>query len=159
MQGISGGGAVPTSPVLSFEQTGINSGTKVAFVESVAGSAAHFHVLAWKSGDGQAANLQNVLTPKTISTFATTSPAAGSGTATDLQLGAATTGTVTRSSPFVDYLHDVAYVGNDIGILYRVKDVFCSSVNPDCTGHFQARSRASTPLGAPLAQSTSAAAF
>ncbi len=125
---------MPTSPVLSYDPSGTGSGAKIAFVESASGSAAHFHVLAWKSGDGQVTtNLQSVLTPKTISTFATTTPAAGSGTVTDLALGASKTGTDTLSSPFVDYVHDVAYVGNDVGILYRVKDVFCTSVNPDCS--------------------------
>ena len=53
------GGRVATSPALSLD------GTKVAFVETAAG-AAHFHVLAWKSGDGVAANLQSVISPKTI---------------------------------------------------------------------------------------------
>jgi len=46
------------------------------------------------------------------------------------------------SSPFVDYFNDLAYVGNDSGTLYRLKDVFCTvtvttgtiTVNPDCTG-------------------------
>jgi hypothetical protein len=134
VQGITGGGAVPTSPVISFDPNGTGTGTKIAFVESVAGSVAHFHVLAWKSGDGKIANLQNVLTPKTINTFSTSAPVAGSGTATDLVLGAVATGTDTLSSPFVDYFRDVAYVGNDLGILYRVKDVFCPSSNADCTG-------------------------
>ena len=135
VQGIAGGGDVPTSPVISFDPNGTGTGTKIAFVESIAGSAAHFHVLAWKSGDGKnAGNLQNVLTPATISAFSTTAPVAGSGTATDLALGAAATGTDTLSSPFVDYFRDVAYVGNDLGILYRVKDVFCPSGNSDCAG-------------------------
>jgi hypothetical protein len=135
VQGIAGGGAAPTSPVISFDFAGTGTGTKIAFVESIAGSAAHFHVLAFKSGDGKnAGNLQNVLTPKTINTFSTTAPVAGSGTATDLALGAAGTGTDTLSSPFVDYLHDTAYIGNDLGVLYRVKDVFCPSSNADCTG-------------------------
>jgi hypothetical protein len=102
---------------------------------TVGSSPAHFHVLAWKSGDGQnAANLQSVLTPKTIVTFSATNPAAGSGAATDLALGSSTTGTDTLSSPFVDYTNDKAYVGNDDGVLYRIKDVFCTSVNPDCSG-------------------------
>jgi hypothetical protein len=115
---IAAGAAVPTSPALSL------NGTKVAFVESAAGNAAHFHVLAWKSGDGQdATNLQNTLLPKAITTFSTTSPAAGSGTATDLVLGTATD---TISSPFVDYVRDLAYVGNDQGTLYRIKNVFCT---------------------------------
>lgn len=122
------GGSVPTSPVLSLD------GTKVAFVESVAGQPAHFHVLAWNSGDGEsAANLQNVLVPKTINTFASAAPVAGSGTATDLPMGSATTGTDTLSSPFIDYVRDLAYVGNDVGTLYRIKDVFCT-VDPACSG-------------------------
>jgi hypothetical protein len=135
VQGITGGGAVPTSPVISYDFSATGTGTRIAFVESVAGSPAHFHVLAWKSGDGQSStNLQNALAPKTISSFSTTAPAAGSGTASDLALGSSTSGTETLSSPFVDYLRDLAYVGNDLGVLYRIKDVFCSSDNPDCTG-------------------------
>jgi len=135
IEGIPAGGAVPTSPVISFDPNGTGTGTKIAFVESIAGSAARFHVLAWKSGDGKdAANAQNVLKPKSINSFSSTAPAAGSGTVTDLALGAAATGTDTLSSPFVDYFRDVAYIGNDLGILYRVKDVFCPSSNPDCSG-------------------------
>lgn len=136
------GGAVTTSPVISWDVAGASPsalGTKVAFVESIAGSPAHFHVLAWKAGDGQdttdADGLQNTLHPATISTFATSAPAPGSGTATDLPLGIDPSGTDSSSAPFVDYAHDVAYVGNDIGVLYRIKDVFCPSYNTDagCT--------------------------
>jgi hypothetical protein len=128
------GGPVATSPALSLD------GTKIAFVDTE-GGVAHFHVLAWKSGDGKdATNFQNVLKPKTISSFTDPlAPAAGSGTASDLTLGSTTD---TLSSPFVDYFNDLAYVGNDSGTLYRVKDVFCTvtvttgtiTVNPDCTG-------------------------
>jgi hypothetical protein len=140
IEGISGGGAVPTSPTIAYDPsdpagTGQVTGKKLALVESEGGSPAHFHVLAWKSGDGQnTGNLQSVLTPKTISTFVSSAPAAGSGTASDLSLGSSTTGTDTLSSPFVDYVRDVAYVGNDLGTLYRIKDVFCTSENPDCAG-------------------------
>jgi hypothetical protein len=119
---IAAGAAVPTSPVLSFD------GTKVAFVESAAGNPAHFHVLAWKSGDGKVANVQSVLSPKAIvAPFSATAPAAASGTATDLSFGT-TTGRL--SSPYVDYANDFAYVGNDAGILYRIKNVFCTT--PAC---------------------------
>ncbi len=115
---VAAGAAVPTSPALSLD------GTKVAFVESAAGNAAHFHVLAWKSGDGQdATNLQNTLTPKAITLFSVAAPAAGSGAATDLVVGTATD---TLSSPFIDYLRDLAYVGNDQGVLFRIKNVFCT---------------------------------
>ena len=117
------GGAVTTSPVISFD----NTGSKIAFVESLAGQPAHFHVLAWKSGDGQVSNLQSVLTPATINTFVVTAPAIGSGTATDLALGALATASDTLSSPYVDYGNDLAYVGNDIGVLYRIKNVFCTT--------------------------------
>jgi hypothetical protein len=116
---IVAGGAVPTSPVLSLD------GTRVAFVESAAGNPAHFHVLAWKSGDTNSTNLQTTTSPKAITTFTNPSaPAAGSGTASDLALGLA--GTDTLSSPFVDYVRDLAYVGNDAGTLYRIKNVFCT---------------------------------
>jgi hypothetical protein len=115
------GGRVATSPALSLD------GTKVAFVETAAG-AAHFHVLAWKSGDGVAANLQSVISPKAINSFATLAPVAGTGTATDLTLGSSSD---TLSSPFVDYANDFAYIGNDTGTLFRVIHVFCT--NQSCT--------------------------
>jgi hypothetical protein len=121
------GGLVATSPSLSLD------GKKIAFVESVAGSSAHFHVLAYKSGDGVdliTPNLQNVLKPAIINTFTgLLAPVAGSGTASDLSLGA--TGD-TLSSPFIDLTNDVAYVGNDLGVLFRVKNVFCTL--PACAG-------------------------
>lgn len=120
----AGTGLVPTSPSLSLD------GTKVVFVES--GTPAHFHVLAWKSGDGvNAGNLQDVTAPKQLtSSFSATQPAAGSGTATDLSFGAAND---TLSSPFVDYGQDQAYVGNDAGLLFRINNVFCTS--PGCTSN------------------------
>lgn len=133
VEGITGGGAVSTSPTFSFDQNGTGTGTKIAFVESGNG-AAHFHVLAWKTGDGKnLSNFQSVFSPVTINTFAGGTPVIGSGTATDLAFGTATD---TRSSPFIDFQHDTAYVGNDAGQLYRIKDVFCMGINggnPDCT--------------------------
>jgi hypothetical protein len=113
-------GAVPTSPVLSFD------GTKVAFVESIAGKPAHFHVLAWRTGDGRVANLQSTGSPAKINTFVTTAPVAASGTATDLSFGSTTD---TLSSPYIDYANDFAYIGNDAGVLYRIKNVFCTTAS------------------------------
>jgi hypothetical protein len=120
--GTKAGGAVNTSPALSLD------GTKVAFVESLANNVSHFHVLAWKAGDGQTNSLQTTTSALEITSFAAAPPAAGSGTVTDLSLG--TTGTNTLSSPFIDYTNDTAYVGNDVGVLYRVKNVFCTT--PAC---------------------------
>jgi len=117
VKGIGTGAPVPTSPALSFD------GTKVAFVESGSG-AAHFHVLAGKSGDGQGGliNRQSVASPATA-TIVATAPAASSGTVTDLNFGSATD---TLSSPYIDYSNDTAYVGNDAGVLFRIKNVFCT---------------------------------
>ena len=126
---IAAGAAVPTSPSISLD------GKKVAFVESATGSAAHFHVLAWRSTDTGSTNLQTTTSPKPITGFTTTiAPVATAttGVASDLPLGALTTGTDTFSSPYIDYANDLAYVGNDIGILYRIKNVFCTL--PACTG-------------------------
>jgi hypothetical protein len=125
---ITAGGAVPTSPAISLD------GTKVAFVESATGNAAHFHVLAWRSGDTGSANLQTTTTPKAITTFSSGAPVATAttGVASDQVLGSVTTGTDTLSSPYVDYANDLAYVGNDIGVLYRIQNVFCTL--PACTG-------------------------
>ena len=111
------GGLIATSPALSID------GTKVAFVETVAGTSAHFHVVVGGSGDGvDATNLQNVLLPVAITSFTASAPTAGQ--ATDLSFGS--TGD-TLSSPFVDYTKDVAYVGNDAGALFRIKNVFCTT--------------------------------
>ncbi len=115
-------GVVSTSPALSLD------GTKVAFVEKGSGLSAHFHVLAPKSGDGVATNLQDVTTStKQITTGGFAASAPGLGAVTDLALvpssGAASD---TLSSPFVDYDSDVAYVGNDSGTLFRVMNVFCT---------------------------------
>ena len=120
------GGVVATSPTLSLD------GTKVAFVETGSGATAHFHVLAGKSGDGvNAANLQSVASPVSITSgFSATTPAAGA--VTDLALATGATQSDTLSSPFVDYTNDLAYVGNDSGILFRIKNVFCTTAA--CTG-------------------------
>ncbi len=120
---------VSTSPALSL------NGTKVAFVESKSGSQPHFHVLAWKNGDGvNASNKQDAQSPKVLSTFTASAPVAGSGTATDLAFGVSGAGSGdTLSSPFVDYGTDKAYIGDDKGHLVRLKDVFCT-INVACTG-------------------------
>jgi len=113
-------GVVSTSPALSLD------GTKVAFVEKGAGTAAHFHVLAPKTGDGVATNLQDVTTSTIQLTSSFSGSAPGPGAVTDLALlRASGTASDTLSSPFVDYDCDLAYVGNDSGTLFRVMNVFC----------------------------------
>jgi hypothetical protein len=107
------------------------TGAKIAFVEST-NKASHFHVLAWKANDGRkTSDLQDVTSPITP-TVVTVSPVAGSGTMTDLSFGSTTAGSDTLSSPFIDYFSDLAYVGNDAGVLFRIKNVFCTL--PSCAG-------------------------
>ena len=119
------GGAIATSPSISLD------GTEAAFVETVPGTTAHFHVLAASTQGLDPNNAQDTLFPQTIplSSFVTLAPAIGSGHSTDLTLG--TTGD-TNSSPFIDYLTDQAYVGNDAGVLFRINNVFCTL--PACQG-------------------------
>ena len=91
------GGKVQTSPVLSVD------GTKIAFLES-AGSSTRFHVLTWTAGQG------------------TVTVSAAPAAMTDLLVSA--TATSTRSSPWVDYNTDTAYLGTDDGLIYKVLNVF-----------------------------------
>jgi hypothetical protein len=93
------GGKISTSPVLSLD------GTQIAFVESVPGASpqAIFHVLTWTPGQGA---IKNAASPSMTSlTFSPTS-------------------NCTTSSPWVDYGADVAYVGSDKGIVYKITGVF-----------------------------------
>src|SRR5437867_742311 len=102
---------VRTSPVLSL------NGAKVAFVDS--DSPANFYVL----------------TPGNASEG--TSPSApvipGSGGSNAVLVSLSLTGGVasTRSSPFVDYTGDAAYVGTDDGKLFRIKNVFSGTPTID----------------------------
>jgi hypothetical protein len=91
------GGKIVTSPVISED------GTKIAFVESVVGAAAIFHVLTFTSGQG---TIASAATP--TMTSLTFSPTKDDST----------------SSPWVDYSADVAYVGADDGHLYKITGVF-----------------------------------
>src|SRR6202162_3908466 len=99
------GGSIITSPVLSLD------GTKIAFVEST-GTSSIFHVLKWATGPGNG-------TSPTVSA----APGVGnSASMTSLTYAAAVDNT--RSSPWVDYIADVAYVGADDGKLYKITGVF-----------------------------------
>jgi hypothetical protein len=95
------GGKISTSPVLSLD------GTKIAFVESVPGAPAQaiFHVLTWARSQGA---IKNAAAPGASMTSVTFSP----------------TSNCTTSSPWVDYGADVAYVGSDKGIVYKITGVF-----------------------------------
>jgi hypothetical protein len=98
------GSEIKTSPVLSLD------GTKIAFIES-AGTSSIFHVLKWATGAGNG----------TSPTVSATPGVGNTATMTSLTYAAATD---TRSSPWIDYTNDIAYVGADDGNLYKITGVF-----------------------------------
>jgi hypothetical protein len=98
------GGRVITSPALSVD------GTKIAFVESTATSSI-FHVLKWSSGAGNGTAPTDSATP-------------GVGNAAMLVSITYAASTNMRSSPWIDYGADVAYVGADNGRIYKITGVF-----------------------------------
>jgi hypothetical protein len=99
-----GTGIVQTSPVLSLD------GTKVAFVESSGTSVFHVLTIATTGSNGTAFNVPAV-------------PGTGNN-AVDTKITMNGNVNVTRSSPYVDYEHDVAYVGDDTGKLHKFTGVF-----------------------------------
>jgi hypothetical protein len=98
-------GVVRTSPVLSL------NGTKIAFVES-GNTSSIFHVLEWATGAGNGTSATSSAVPGTGNSAAMTS------------LTYAATASNTRSSPYLDYANDVAYVGANDGKLYKITTVF-----------------------------------
>jgi len=103
----SGQSSANLSPVLSLD------GTKIGFVENNSGSGSDytaFHVLTWKAGEG---TLSSAALPGHC--------AAGNPCLTTLVLS--TSSSDSRSSPFVDYAHDTAYVG-DGALLHKITPVF-----------------------------------
>jgi hypothetical protein len=95
------GGRITTSPILS------DDGSKIAFVESVPGAAAIFHVLTWARGEG------------------TVTAAFHPTKMTSLTFSAAFSDTA--SSPWLDDFPDVVYVGADSGSMYKISGVFRST--------------------------------
>jgi len=119
------GGAVLTSPVISLD------GTKIAFVESKSGTAPHFHVLAFKAGDGfLSGSPTSVASPVGITSFVSAQPTAVlTAQATDLSYSSGCTAGNgnSNSSPFVDYTNDVAWVGDDCGNLIKLQHIFTTA--------------------------------
>jgi len=113
-----GTGTVQTSPALSLK------GDKVAFVESVAGGS-KFHVLTLDksnpANNGTAYN--HPVAPCTVNGTETCM----TNSAVDVSITMNGNVQVTRSSPFVDYANDVAYVGDDTGHIHKFTGVFLST--------------------------------
>ncbi|MFZ3340581.1 MAG: hypothetical protein WA609_17845 [Terriglobales bacterium] len=114
--GSTKGGSVLTSPTISLD------GTKIAYVESAAGSSV-FHVLTVKAGQGTV-------------TKATAPTANGACTATTSCLVSTTyssTVTTTLADAWVDYQTDKAFVASDDGKISRISCVFKCVLNAQPT--------------------------
>ena len=101
-------GRILDSPSLSLD------GKKIAFVESgnIGGNnRAIFHVLTWATGPGNG-------------TSATAPAVPGTGNAASMTSLTFALALDTRSSPWIDYNTDVAYVGADDGRIYKITGVF-----------------------------------
>ena len=110
----TGSSGINTSSILSLD------GTKVAFVEDVSGGAV-LHVLRWKSTEGSIGAPVAPATSTNTGTTWTTCLATTNSCMFNLTLG--TTGD-SHSSPFVDYLNDTLYVGDNNGYLFKIGGVF-----------------------------------
>ncbi len=111
------GGPNPTSISVSLD------GTKVAWIENSTQPKLHVLTLA-KSGPG---------TEGTVAAPISLNPADTNYVeGRDAYVSLTSSTSVTNSSPFVDYTNDVAYVGDDSGHLYRIRNVFCP--NDSCSG-------------------------
>jgi hypothetical protein len=113
-----GTGIVQTSSVLSVD------GTKIAFVESITGNGtstgSNFHVLTIGTTGSNGTMFNSPVAPCTVNT----TKSCTTNNAVDIKIPMSGFVSVTRSSPFVDYLHDVAYVGDDNGVLHKFTPVF-----------------------------------
>jgi len=133
-------GRILTSPVLSLD------GKKVAFVETNTTAGAKtsiFHVLKIPTSGAQ----QLTATPST---------AVPAGAMTSTTIGAATN---TRSSPWIDYSSDTAYVALDNGVLYKITGVFNGTPTLITTAPWPKTINASSTLTSPVLDPTTGNVF
>jgi hypothetical protein len=122
--GSTAGGSVLTSPTISLD------GTKIAYVESAAGSSI-FHILTTLAGPGQgtvaAAAAPAVPNNCTVS-------GTGAPTSTCIKsVKYSATATTTLADAWVDYTTDKAFVASDDGKISRISCVFNCGVNAQPT--------------------------
>lgn len=146
-----GGGGVQTSPVLSED------GTKVALVESITGNGSTvgsiFHVLTLdKRGSSGCPNspcngtaFNSPAVPCTVNGAVSCSTNSAVDTKITMRGGVS----VSRSSPFVDYTNDIAYVGDDNGDIHKFTGVFNGTPTEVITGgwpYTAGQSAATSPI-------------
>ncbi len=105
----AGTGAIFLSPSLSLD------GKKVAFVESPAGGNAQLDVLTWTANQGTNATNGSVAPGALVRLDYTNIVAPGC---------TRVAGGNSNSSPYIDYVNDIAYIGSDTGRLYRITGIF-----------------------------------
>ena len=136
-------GGLNTSPVLSLD------GTQIALIEAAA-SGAIFHVLKW-----QAASSVPAFPNSTASLH---DCAVSSAPPCEYSVAYAGTNTATRSSPFVDYSTDTAYLSDNAGNVYAISPVF-SGGTPAIKSGWPINVGSVTPLGPPVYDSVSQRVF
>jgi len=143
----TGTGTAVTSIVLSGD------GTKVAFVENVAGTAT-LRLLKWKAGEG--AGTGYPVAPSTTLTAVQnwTNCPAGNSCISSIAFNGATA-TDSLSSPFYNYLTDELYVGDDNGVLHKFRGVFLGTPAEVTTGGWPLTVNLTATLTGPVFDSMS----
>ncbi len=108
-------GKVMSSPVLSLD------GTRIVYVETAAAGGALLKILQWKSGEG---TIGVSVAPTQLMTTGQDWSACTAGNSCLFTLSFSGGAQDTGSSPFVDYLNDALYVGDDAGSLHKFTGVF-----------------------------------
>ena len=135
-----GTGTVQTSPSLS------DDGTKLAYVESITGGS-KFHVL--KIGT-TGSNGTTAISP--------VEPGTGNN-ASDSAITMSSDVQVTLSSPYIDYGHDIAYVGDDTGKLHKFTGVFNGTPAEVTTGGWPFTVSSGNTMTGPVLDSASGNVF
>jgi hypothetical protein len=143
----TGTGTAVTSIVLSFD------GTKVAFVENVAGTAT-LRLLKWKSGEGAGAGYP-VAVDQDISGANWSTCTAGNSCIASIAFNGGVAATDTKSPPFYNYATDELYVGNDNGILHKFTGVFLGTPAEVTTGGWPLTVNLTATLTGPIFDSIS----
>lgn len=137
------GYVVETSPVLSYE----DGGKQVAFIQR-SGNTLQLVLLKWAAGQGSAGV---PATPPVAANAAAYRASAGNVRYVMTLNGTSNTGSVpTYSSPFVDYVDDVLWVGDGNGRLHKFTGVFKGTPAEVVSGGFPATLEAGLKLSPPV---------
>jgi hypothetical protein len=141
------GYVVETSPVLSYD----DNGKQVAFIQR-SGNTLQLVLLKWVAGQGSAGV---PVTPSVVAAngaaYAAQRATAGSAMYVMTLNGTSNTGSApTYSSPFVDYVDDVLWVGDGNGRLHKFTGVFKGTPAEVVGGGFPATLEAGLKLSPPV---------